>query len=66
MSEGPTQAPDETSKHHGPRVRFDFPDAPGARNSKSTRRWATLYDSVAGMSLKNMLTEEDLSEMLKY
>ena len=60
MSEGLTQAPDEMSKHHGPRVRFDFPDAPGARNSKSTRRWATLYDSVAGMSLRIISTERVL------
>ncbi|KAJ6007808.1 hypothetical protein N7540_011784 [Penicillium herquei] len=49
LSQGPSQNHKnrERSKSAGPRVRFDLPQSPETKTSK-TRRAVTLYDSVAG------------------
>ncbi|KAJ5721270.1 uncharacterized protein N7483_009204 [Penicillium malachiteum] len=47
LLQGPSQSHNERSKSAGPRVRFDLPQSPGTKPSK-TRRAVTLYDSVAG------------------
>ncbi|KAJ5633600.1 hypothetical protein N7528_001442 [Penicillium herquei] len=48
LSQGPSHRHNERSKSAGPRVRFDLPQSPEAKTSKTTRRAVTLYDSVAG------------------